>query len=126
MPRKAAASNSLFPRLSLHTAATAAEGMTMHSHGTALTPADRNFLLRLQQQALQYFVDNQAPGGLVLDRQSNHGPRRPRGLCSTSATGMGFIALALASAAPYRLLPHHTAVRRIRAGLLAVLERPPH
>jgi hypothetical protein len=39
---------------------------------------------------------------------------------------MGFIALALASAPPYRLLSPATAALRIRAGLQAVLERLPH
>src|SRR5262245_15430406 len=85
----------------------------------ALTPAEYGILLRLQRQALQYFVDNQVPAGLILDRQSNHGPRRLHGLCSTAATGMGFIALALASTAPYRLLSPAQAALRIRAGLRA-------
>ena len=49
---------------------------------------------------LDYFLDNQAAGGLILDRQANHGPRRPHGLCSIAATGMGFIALALARRRP--------------------------
>ena len=66
--------------------------------------ADRDFLLGLQYQALHYFLDNQTAGGLMLDRQRNHGPLRADGLCSVAATGMGFIALALASAPPYRLL----------------------
>jgi hypothetical protein len=91
-----------------------------------LTSAERALLLRLQRQALDYFLDNQTAGGLVLDRQHNHGPRRPHGLCSTAATGMGFIALALASAPPYYLLSPQAAVRRIGTGLRAVLERLPH
>lgn len=92
----------------------------------SLTPADWGLLLRLQRQALQYFVDNQMPGGLVLDRQSNHGSRRAHGLCSMAATGMGFIALALASEAPYRLLTPSAAALRIRTGLRAALEQLPH
>jgi len=91
-----------------------------------LSPADWGLLLRLQRQAISYFVDNQVPSGLVLDRQSNHGPRRAHGLCSTAATGMGFIALALAAAPPYRLLSPPLAALRIRAGLRAALERLPH
>jgi hypothetical protein len=83
-------------------------------------------LLRLQHQALQYFLDNQLPHGLVLDRQHNHGPRRAHGWCSTAATGMGFIALALAAAPPYRLLTPHAAAWRIRTGLEAALDRLPH
>jgi hypothetical protein len=98
----------------------------MHAPGEALAPADRGFLLHLQRQALDYFVDNQACNGLTLDRQSNQGPRRPHGLCSTAATGMGFIALALASAPPHRLLSARVAALRIRAGLETVLERLPH
>ncbi len=39
---------------------------------------------------------------------------------------MGFIALALASSPPFRLLPFTDAVRRIAAGLRTALERLPH
>jgi hypothetical protein len=92
----------------------------------AVTPGERQVLLRLQCQALRYFLDNQLPGGLVLDRQRNHGLLAAGGLCSTATTGMGCIALALASAAPYRLLPPSEAVARVRATLEAALERLPH
>src|SRR5256885_7782730 len=85
-----------------------------------LAAAERCFLLHLQRQALYYFLDNQLPCGLMLDRQRNHGPRRAHGLCSIAATGMGFIALALASAPPYRLLTPQAAVRRVRLGLRGV------
>ena len=98
----------------------------MHHDGDALAVSDRKFLEKLQRQAISYFIDNQAPNGLVLDRQRNHGPRRIHGLCSTSATGMGFVALALASAEPYRLLSYDASVARVRAGLQAVLEKLPH
>jgi hypothetical protein len=95
--------------------------------GTAfLSAAERRFVQGLQHRALRYFFENQTPSGLVLDRQSNHGPRRAGGLCSTSATGMGWIALALASAAPYRLLRRSEAVRRLRTGLDTTLNRLPH
>jgi hypothetical protein len=87
---------------------------------------ERAFLLQLQRQAIHYFLDNQTGGGLVLDRQANRGPRCASGLCSTAATGMGFIALALASAEPHRLLSHAGAVRRVRQGLATALERVPH
>src|SRR5262249_7867099 len=93
--------------------------------GADLPRADHALLLRLQHQALRYFLDNQTPGGLVLDRQRNHGPRRGRGLCSTAATGMGLIALALAAGPPYRLLTPRDAGRRVRAGLEAALGRLP-
>ena len=87
--------------------------------GGELGRSERELLLRLQQRAMQYFLDNQVPDGLILDRQSNRGPLRAEGLCSTSATGMGLIALALASAAPHRLLSPGDASARIRAALEA-------
>jgi hypothetical protein len=90
------------------------------------TGAENALLLSLQRQALQYFLDNQMPNGLVLDRQHNHGPRRAHGLCSSSATGMGFVALALAAAPPYRLHSRQAAVERIRAGVQAAVEQLPH
>src|SRR5690242_17481742 len=85
--------------------------------GSPLNASDHAFLLGLQRLALGYFLDNQAANGLVLDRQANHGPRRPHGLCSLTATGMGFVALALASADPHRLLSPREAARRIADGL---------
>jgi hypothetical protein len=91
----------------------------------ALAAADREFLLGLQLQALHYFLDNQTAGGLVLDRQRNRGPLRADGVCSLAATGMGCIALALASAPPYRLLSPPTAAERVGAVLRAALERLP-
>lgn len=91
----------------------------------ARSGSENALLLSLQRQALQYFLDNQMPNGLVLDRQDNHGPRRAHGLCSSAATGMGFIALALAAAPPYCLHSHAAAVQRIRLGLQAALERLP-
>src|SRR5262245_39066285 len=96
------------------------------SRMTDLTPAEWSLLLRLQRLALRYFLENQLAGGLVLDRQRNHGPRAASGLCSTAATGMGLIALALAAAPPYRLLPRGEAVTRIRAALETAWARLPH
>src|SRR5690349_2782305 len=95
--------------------------------GTAtFTRAERRLLLRQQQYALQYFLDNHLPGGLVLDRQRNHRPLALGGLCSTAATGMGCIALALASAPPYRLLAPSDAVARVRVTLETALHRLAH
>src|SRR5436309_11895963 len=71
---------------------------------TMYDAADYRLLLGLQREAMHYFLDNQTPAGLVLDRQSNHGPPRRQQPCSLAATGMGFIAMALATAPPYRLL----------------------
>lgn len=89
------------------------------------TTRDRGLLLRLQTQALQYFLDNQTTTGLVLDRQRNCGSLRRRGLCSIAATGMGCIALALASEEPYRLLHPREAVLRIRQALQSALHALP-
>lgn len=94
--------------------------------GPAMPPGERQVLLRLQCQALRYFLDNQLPGGLVLDRQRNHGPLHQSGLCSTAATGMGCIALALASSRAYRLLSPSDAAARIRATLETALHCLPH
>ncbi len=90
------------------------------------TTRDRGLLLRLQSQAMQYFLDNQTPTGLVLDRQRNHGELRPRGLCSIAATGMGCIALALASEEPYFLLSRREAILRIEGALQSALHNLPH
>jgi hypothetical protein len=89
------------------------------------TAFQREYLLGLQRQLLRYFLDNQAAGGLALDRQANHGPPRPHGWCSTAASGMGLIALALAASAPYRLLTAAEAVGRVRAALETALGRLP-
>jgi hypothetical protein len=91
-----------------------------------LPAAERAFLLHLQLRGLRYFLDNQTPDGLVLDRQRNFGPRRLHGWCSTAATGMGFLALALASAEPFRLLTPSAAVACIRRGMQTALHRLPH
>jgi len=94
--------------------------------GAVTQPAqERAFLLGLQRQVLRYFLDNQTPGGLVLDRQANHQQPRHSGWCSTAATGMGLVALALASAEPYRLLTRAEAVGRLHTTLRAALERLP-
>ncbi|MFL5241175.1 MAG: glucoamylase family protein [Gemmataceae bacterium] len=84
------------------------------------------FLESLHRLSLQYFIDNQMPNGLVLDRQRNHGHIRAYGLCSTATTGMGFIALALAGSPPYHLISRISAVERIKCGLQTALERLPH
>jgi hypothetical protein len=96
------------------------------SHTPPLATSDRTLLFGLQCRALRYFLDNQTVSGLVLDRQANHGPRRVHGLCSLAASGMGFVALALASDSAYGLLSRRVAVRRIATGLATALERLPH
>jgi len=94
--------------------------------GGSLGAKDRDWLRLLQRRAIGYFLENQAPSGLIDDRQANHGPRRDAELCSISATGMGLIAIALASAAPHRLVPRSEAVARVRAALETALGRLPH
>lgn len=90
------------------------------------TSADQRLINGLQRQALQYFLDNQTPSGLILDRQRNHGAPRPYGLISTAATGMGWIALALASGEPYRLVAPAEAAWRVRTGVETALHELPH
>src|SRR5689334_3307896 len=126
MPGKATAAASPFPRLYPQAFPPTREDHAISAPGVSLSTAEREFLLRLQRDALQFFLDNQTPGGLTLDRQSNHGPRRAYGLCSTSASGMGLIALALSSAPPYRLLSPAAAALRVRGVLEAALARLPH
>jgi hypothetical protein len=96
------------------------------NRGETLAAADRAFLLQLQRQALHYFLDNQAANGLLFDRQANHGPQRTQGMCSIAATGMGFMALALASAPPYHLLSPRQATERICRGVRTALDHLPH
>jgi hypothetical protein len=91
----------------------------------SLSSSDRVLLRHLQRRALNYFLDNQLPNGLVLDRQTNHGPSREEGTLSITATGMGLIAIALASASPYRLITEQEAIDRIRMALETGLERIP-
>jgi hypothetical protein len=91
-----------------------------------LTGNERAYLLCLQRLALSYFVDNQMPNGLMLDRQRNLGNRLSYGLCSTATTGMGFIALALAASPPYNLIPPSEAIQRVLQGLSTAREQLPH
>ncbi len=98
-------------------------------HGCALASVsspDRALLRCLQDRAIGYFLDNQAPDGLVQDRQANHGPSREDDRMSICATGMGLIAIALASAEPHRLIDRAEAVSRVRSALQTGLERLPH
>lgn len=90
-----------------------------------LTHRDRDLLRRIQRKALGYFLDNQLPHGLVLDRQSNFTRKRRRIWCSTSATGMGLVALALSARPEYALLPVGEAVRRVEKALGTALTRLP-
>jgi hypothetical protein len=90
-----------------------------------LSASDRDFLCDLQLQALQYFLDNQSSQGLILDRQSNHAPRRSGGICSLTATGMGCIGLALAAESEYGLISPNESARRVAAALRTCLHELP-
>src|SRR5437588_821372 len=81
------------------------------------------FLSQLHTRAVRYFLDNQTAEGLILDRQRNFGAATATGWCSTAATGMGLIALALASAEPFRLLSIPAACSRVRRCLNTALGR---
>ncbi len=91
-----------------------------------LTSADQAFLLHLQTLALRYFVDNQTSDGFWLDRQRNFGTCTDDAWRSTSATGMGLIAIAIASAEPFRLLTRRQAVVRAAHSLRTAVESAPH
>jgi hypothetical protein len=91
-----------------------------------LTPAERAFLLHLQTLALRYFLDNQTVDGQILDRQHNFGAQQLGHLRSMAATGMGLIAVALAAAEPFRLIPRSEAVARIGRALVTAAERLPY
>jgi hypothetical protein len=119
-------SDTLFCPPSQYTPTSPPENSSLAADGEALAPADRLFLLQLQKQALQYFLDNQLANGLILDRQRNAGPLQTEGICSMAATGMGLIALALAAAPPFQLLSPSHAAERVRTALETVLYRLPH
>jgi hypothetical protein len=110
----------------MNPSATPLEGRAFPGGVARLTAAEQAFLLSLQRQALHYFLDNQSGGGLMRDRQGNRAAHSLLGWCSTSATGMGLIALALAAAPPYRMIERDKAAHRIRLALNAALERVPH
>lgn len=85
-----------------------------------------NDFLSIQARGFDYFIQNQTEEGLFLDRQTNGGPRIPREkeICSTAATGMGFISLALAAGHNYGI-SHDQAVARCARGFQTVLHDLP-
>jgi hypothetical protein len=92
---------------------------------SSITKSDQKLLRVLQRRALRYFLENQGSHGLVQDRQSNFGPTRQGEPLSISATGMGLIAIALASADPYRLISREESILRVRQAILTGLHRVP-
>jgi hypothetical protein len=93
--------------------------------GASIEKSDQRLLRLLQRRALRYFLDNQGADGLVQDRQSNHGPTRQSEPLSISATGMGLISIALASAEPYHLISRGEAITRVRLAIETGLDRVP-
>jgi hypothetical protein len=93
--------------------------------GRTLNKSEERFLRELQERLLRYFVDNQVKkNGFVFDRQRNHGAPRENGITSSSATGMGMIAIALASAKEYGLISAREAEDRIIKALEHALKVP--
>jgi hypothetical protein len=92
--------------------------------GRDLTPTEKGSLLKLQKQLLRYFLDNQVRNGFIRDRQRNHGSLRDSGATSSSSTGMGIIAIALASAKEYDVIPRQEAEERIVKALEHALTVP--
>lgn len=85
-------------------------------------PAQRERLLGIERDCLRYFLDNQTEHGLFLDRQRNNGDSYDCDIpCSMAATGMGFIALALAAQKDHNLLSRTEAVERCKHGMETAL-----
>ena len=91
---------------------------------TSLSSSDRVLLRHLQRRALNYFLDNQLPNGLVLDRQSNHGPSAGRD-AQHHRDRHGPDRSIAASASPYRLITEQEAIDRVRTSLETGLDRIP-
>jgi hypothetical protein len=78
----------------------------------------------LENQAIKYFLDNQTESGLIFDRQTNFGQTNKSPWISLSATGMGLIAIALASGPNHHLITRAEAIARVRKALLAAKSVP--
>jgi hypothetical protein len=102
------------------------EPLPPHGGEVALTWKQRGLLAEIQARSFQYFLEDQFPHGLVFDRRSNHGPAREGVWCSTAATGMGLIAVALAAAPPYHLLTPKAAIGEVGLAIETALEALPH
>ena len=116
MPGKAAAVDAIFPRIHRPATDGVAGSANVTNDGAALAPAERGFLLKLQQQALQYFLDNQVPGGLILDRRPFALWPLAAAVCLVAAG----LALVLDGRLPSRLrrVPH-TEAQPVEEGLAA-------
>lgn len=88
------------------------------------SPIPHMELLGIERDCLRYFLENQNECGLFLDRQRNRGDRYgAEGVpCSMSASGMGFIALALAAQKEHDLLPRENAMARCAHGMRTALQ----
>lgn len=90
---------------------------SMKANNIRFTHAQRKLLVQLERDAFKYFLENQLDNGLVLDRQHNFGPRKKHGTCSLSATGMGLIAISLASSPEHHVISRDDARQRVRLAL---------
>jgi hypothetical protein len=87
-------------------------------------PEQKELLARLEGEAIQYFLDNQLDNGLIQDRQTNFDKSQPDYQCSLSATGMGLIAIALASGPKYKKISRTDAIARVSKALVAAKKLP--
>ncbi|MBU6453461.1 MAG: hypothetical protein KGS72_16895 [Cyanobacteria bacterium REEB67] len=94
--------------------------------GTPFTfgPEQKKLLLRLEGEGIQYFLDNQLDNGLIQDRQTNFEKSHGQYQCSLSATGMGLIAIALASGPQFKKISREDAIARVHKALLAAKKLP--
>jgi hypothetical protein len=90
---------------------------------TTLKSEQKKQLSVLEDQGIKYFLDNQIDGGLMFDRQTNFG-KSTSSWCSLSATGMGLIAVALASGPNHHMITREDAIARVRKALLAAKALP--
>jgi len=93
---------------------------------SSLKPADKKVLAQLENEAIKYFLDNQLDNGLILDRQTNFD--KPASAseysCSISGTGMGLIAIALASGPKHNLITRDEAIARVKKVLVMAAKLP--
>ncbi|MBS1993842.1 MAG: hypothetical protein JSS83_25170 [Cyanobacteria bacterium SZAS LIN-3] len=90
---------------------------------SSLKAPDKKLLLQLENEAIKYFLDNQLDNGLILDRQMNFASAAEMAAakehpCSVSGTGMGLIAIALASSPNHKIISREDAIARVKKTLL--------
>jgi hypothetical protein len=90
----------------------------------SLTTDQTKEISLLEEQGIKYFLDNQIESGLMLDRQTNFAKPINTSWCSLSATGMGLIAIALASGPDHRMITREDAIARVRKALTVAKSLP--